>query len=153
MPLVEEELLPENLRHRAVKSGNEWGWRLDDVPLVAKACEKLGFAILRGQAQFYLPDGTCEMYWLKADPAEKKPNESWKEYSKRSCSEFLQFFEALVERTDFEKEGTESFRFLKEKKAAGVNIKNYLCFIIYPISEINYSQLLSSKQVFRELQL
>jgi len=35
-----EDLLPQELRNKAVRSG-EWGWRFEDVPLVIKACQDL----------------------------------------------------------------------------------------------------------------
>ena len=143
--LNEEELsFPKELRDKARKSHNMWGWRFDDIPSVVENCRRLGFAILGGQTEFFLPDGTCELYWLKADPKPRSVGEAWETYVERSCTEFSQLFTLLVKKTDFEKEGLESFGFLKNKKPAGINILDYLCFEVAMVSETGYNKLHST---------
>ena len=139
MSKVEETFFPRELLDRHLEStGNMWGWRFEDIPQVVKVCRELGFAILGGQTEFFLPDGTCELYWLQADPNPKVIDESWKQFVERSCSEFLQLIKELIHKTDFEKAGIESFEFLRDKNDSGVNILDYLCFEVIIISEPNY---------------
>jgi hypothetical protein len=139
----EEELLfPEELLvKRLISTGDMCGWRIEDVSLVVKACQEIGLAIMDITTEFFLPDGTCELYWLRADSNLRKKDEIWAKYVDRSCSEVLQSFTDLVNTKDFEKEGIESFHFLKMKKDEGVNILNYLCFEIGAISETRYNEL------------
>jgi hypothetical protein len=135
----EEKLFPKELREKQLKStGNQRAWKFKDIPQVVKVCHELGFAILGGQTEFFLPDKTCELYWLQADPTKRVKGESWTQYVDRSCSEFSQLIKKLLDETDFEKLGMEHFDFLKKKKEAGVNFLNYLCFEIYIMSEANY---------------
>jgi hypothetical protein len=58
-----------------------------------------GLANLGGQAQFRIPDGTCDLYWLSLDSGERRPNETWESYVTRSAAEVLAQFTALRERT------------------------------------------------------
>jgi len=134
---LEESLFPKELRDKAVGSSREWGWKLEDIPQVIMECRKLEYGILGGQIQFRIPGGTCELYWRRADPKRKMPGENWADYSKRSCSEFIELFGELVKKTDFEKEGLD-WPFIKAKKESGVNILDYLCFVLYPISKSSY---------------
>jgi hypothetical protein len=135
----EEKSFPRELREKAVRSpGGEWGWKLEDIPEVVKQSRKRNFGILGGQIQFRLPDGTCELYDLNADPKDKSDVETWKEYSKRSCEEFVAFFNALTNKTDFEKLGIERYEYLREKKDAGINIMDHMYFMVYPVSELTY---------------
>jgi hypothetical protein len=138
MSSIEESLFPKELLDKhLVSTGNMWGWKFEDIPQVVEVCRKLGFAIQGGQTEFFLPDGTCELYWLLADPKPKAVGDSWNQYVNRSCSEFLQLIKELVEKTDFEKAGLE-FPFLQEKKDSGINIMDYLCFEILISSEPTY---------------
>jgi len=135
----EEKAFSLELQRKAYKSrGGEWGWKLKDIPLVIEECKALNYGVLGGQIQFLFPDGTCELYWLRADPQAKSAEETWRDYSRRSCEEFLILFNELVKNTDFEKEGIEAFDFLKSKKTEGSNILDYMFFLIYPVSYKRY---------------
>jgi hypothetical protein len=135
----EEKSFPRGLRKKAIRSpGGEWGWKLEDIPEVVKECRRRNFGILGGQIQFRLPDGTCELTDLNADPKDKSGEEDWKEYSQRSCKEFVALFDELKNKTDFEKLGIERFEYLRKKKDAGINIMDYMYFMVYPVSELTY---------------
>jgi len=142
MSQEEESLFPkELLEKQLISTGNMRGWKFENIPQVVEVCRELGFAIIGGQTEFFLPDGTCELYWLQADPKRKAKGESWNTYVERSCSEFSQLIKTLIEKTDFEKVGIESFDFLKKKKEDGVNILDYLCFEIIIASEPKYKKM------------
>lgn len=108
---TEEQLLPKEILARAVKS--------------------IGLGIEGGQVQFILPDGTCELYWLNYNTAERKSGESWEQYCDRTAKECIDTFQKLINTTDFEQEGILNFDFLKSKAAEGVEINQYLTFILY----------------------
>jgi hypothetical protein len=129
------------LAKRRRSTGNMWGWRLEDVPLVVEECRKHNFAILGCNTKFFFPTGTCELYWLNADPKERLSAETWAQYVDRSCSEFAEMFNELVENTNFEQEGIDGFDFIRRKKDSGTNILDYLCFEISVISENHYLKL------------
>ncbi len=136
MSYEEAQLFSKELRGKALRaSAKHWAWRLEDVPLVVEECRQLGFAILGSKTEFFLSGGTCELYWLSADPRGRVEGETWSQYVQRSCSEFLALFAALVKKTDFEKEGMESFQFLEDRNNAGINILDYLCFDVITVSE------------------
>lgn len=58
-------LLPDTLRTVACRSGREWGWQPEAIPLVIDEAEKLGLLNVGGQLQFLMPEGTCECYWVQ----------------------------------------------------------------------------------------
>jgi hypothetical protein len=127
---IEEGRLPETILKKAIKSGNEFGWRQTDFIETIEAARKLKMGIVGGQVQYVLPGGTCELYWLAYDPTSRQPGENWVEYCNRTADETIKKFKDLIEKTDFEKE-TSSFDFLQERKSKGLNIEDYRTFIIY----------------------
>lgn len=138
----EEKQFPKELRDKQLKStGNERAWKYEDIPQVVKACRESGFAVLDVTTEFFLPDGTCELYWVRVRLKLKISDESWKDYVDRNCSEFLPLFKDFYDKTDFEKEGIEAFELLRKKKEAGVNIMNYLSFKLGVIAESRYLTL------------
>jgi hypothetical protein len=98
-------VLPPDIAQDAELRGNEYGWSISSfLDAVAKA-EARGYACWGGQFQFRLDHGaTCEMYWLSADSSERLQDESWSDYSRRSCSEVLSKFQQLVSTIDFAKQ-------------------------------------------------
>lgn len=100
---MDDDLPPEILQG-AQLGGNEYGWTVESFPDALAKAEALGYACLGGQFQFRLDGATCEMYWLNADSKDRTKDESWAEYSRRSCSEVLNGFRALVSSVDFAKE-------------------------------------------------
>jgi len=126
--------LDKSILDKAIKSGNEYGWRIYDFKEVIANAVSKNFAIIGGQVQFLFPDGTCELYWLKYDTKSKDRFENWSQYVKRTEKECIDHFETICQTTDFEKEGL-VFDFIKEKKQTGINILDYMIFIIYLADE------------------
>lgn len=122
--------LPLHLLIRAVKSGGEFGWRKEDFLAALHEAASEGFACIGGQFQWVLPDGTCELYWLNADASPRIPNESWASYVKRSEEEVEKGYECILRTSDFNEESNK-FDFLREKKAEGISLDEYLVFIAY----------------------
>lgn len=128
---IEEKRLPETILKKAIKSGNEFGWRQTDFVETIETARKLKLGIVGGQVQYVLPDGTCELYWLAYDADERREGEKWVDYCNRTAYETISKFNSLVKETDFEEEALTSFGFLRDKKAQGTNIEDYRVFIIY----------------------
>jgi hypothetical protein len=126
----EERRLPETILNKAVKSGNEFGWRQTDFIDTIETARKLKLGIVGGQVQYVFQDGTCELYWLSYDPRERQVGEDWIDYCNRTADETIKKFKELITKTDFDKE-TSSFDFLRDKKSKGVNIEDKKIFIIY----------------------
>lgn len=93
--------LPPDVVRGASLRGNEYGWKIADFPTAAANAKLHHYGCLGGQFQFRTPDGTYEMYWLSADPSERRDGETWHDYCERSCSEVLSKFEKLMATTDF----------------------------------------------------
>jgi hypothetical protein len=126
----QEQRLPKSILDKAIKSTNEFGWRQEDFLEVIEAAKQTHLATIGGQVQYVLPDGTCELYWLSYDPADRQLNETWLTYCDRTAKECLGKFDKLIATTDIEKEAL-TFPFLSDKKKNGVNISQYLTFILY----------------------
>jgi len=123
--------LPKSLLDRAIRSGNEFGWRKTDFIEVVEAARKEKLAIIGGQIQYLLQEGTCELYWLSYDTTERLQNETWLDYCNRTASECLNKFRNLISQTDIKEEGITNFELLRSKSESGVNIDDYLIFILY----------------------
>lgn len=125
-----ENRLPKPILDKAIKSGNEFGWRQSDFLEVVNAARKNSIAIIGGQIQYVFSDGTCELYWLSYDSTKRKDNEDWLTYCNRSADECIYKFNKLVSTVDIEKEAL-SFEFLLNKKSQGVDLNEHLIFILY----------------------
>ena len=126
--------LSSELIAKADLRGNEYAWRPHDFPAIAARAQELGYACLGGQFQFRAPGATCEMYWLNADPDERMPDESWADYSTRSCDQTVDRFKRVLSGTDFL---AEAHRWSDVPQLAGpmASPLEYLCFVAYFISE------------------
>ena len=127
---IEEKRLPETILKKAIKSGNEFGWRQSDFLETIETARKLKLGIVGGQVQYVFPDGTCELYWLSYDTTERQPRENWIQYCNRTAEESINKFQNLVTKTDFDKEAV-SFDFLRDKKSKGWDVEEHKAFIIY----------------------
>lgn len=96
--------LPSEITKEASLRGNEYAWPISAFPDALAKAKSMGFACIGGQFQFRLQSGTCEMYWLNADPADRRDGELWLDFSNRSCVEVLTKFQDLVSRANFAKE-------------------------------------------------
>ena len=50
------EKLPKEIIEKSFRSGNEFGWKINDVPLVINAAVENNLAVIGGQVQFVLED-------------------------------------------------------------------------------------------------
>jgi hypothetical protein len=125
-----EELLPPSVLSKGTLSGSEYAWPVEAVEETVKAAAACGLANLGGQAQFRIPEGICELYWLSLDSGERLPKEPWENYVGRTAAEVLAQFRALRQRTDFIKEALE-WPDLKRLHAQGIDLNQYLCFVLY----------------------
>ena len=127
----EQKYLPNEILLKSTISGKEHGWKREDFNEAVAYAVKAGLAVVGGQVQFRLPDGTCELYWRKYDTNERVAGEGWTSYSNRTKQECLKQFNALPANQELIKEGIENFEFLREKAEQGVNLEDYLIFILY----------------------
>ena len=127
---MDEALLPPAILAKATLRGNEYAWPLETVEETILAAQASGLATLGGQAQFRIPDGTCEMYWLDADASGRRDGEPWLQFAARSALEVVAGFRQKVVPADFHAEARQ-WPILREKIEAGVNVMNYLCFVLY----------------------
>ncbi|WP_131505668.1 hypothetical protein [Mangrovimonas yunxiaonensis] len=123
--------LPKNILDKAVKSGQEFGWKRDDFVDVIDSALSENLAIIGGQVQFKLPDGTCELYWKSYDSNDRLPGENWTDYCLRTHHECYEKFKRIDSNDILIKEGIDSFDFLREKNTNGVDLNVFLIFIIY----------------------
>jgi hypothetical protein len=126
---MDEELLPPSILAKGSLRGNEYAWQFGDVKDVVAAARAAGLATLGGQAQFRLPDGICEMYWLDADASYRRPGEPWSAFVGRSADEVLAAFREKVVPADFLAEA-QRWPFLCTKIEEGLNVLDYLCFVL-----------------------
>lgn len=132
MPTNREELrLPRNLLDKAIISGNEYGWRQYDLLDVIEAARQIPMAVLGGQVQYILPNGTYELYWLDYDSSNRKEGEEWKSYCKRSANECSSKVSQLFSNTDIEAEAINAFEELKTIVQNNKQLVTYKVFILY----------------------
>ena len=96
--------LPDELTEGATLRGKEFAWAVAEFPAVLAKARNLGFGCLGGQFQFRPPAGTCEMYWLSADPDRRESGEAWSDYADRSCALVLNRFRATLADSNFAEE-------------------------------------------------
>lgn len=95
--------LPPEILLGATLRDNEYGWKLSAFPAALAAAERYGLACLGGQLQFRVDSSVAEAYWCNADPSERMPEESWRDYVRRSCKEVKDKFTELVRDLDVQR--------------------------------------------------
>jgi hypothetical protein len=106
------------------------------------AAERLGLARLGGQFQFRFDDSIYELYWLSADPTDRRDAEVWLDYVHRSCSEVSKEFDRLVRATDFSAIAQQLPSDLRCKvMAAEFDLTRVLVFVAYFVTEREFGQL------------
>jgi hypothetical protein len=114
----------------------EYGWAPSEFPKAVARAEAQGFACLGGQFQYRLSDGsTCEMYWLNADATERRQDEPWADYVRRSCSEVMERFTQLAAKTDFTSEASNWPSF---QEVIVRSLPEVLFFAAYFVTESEY---------------
>ena len=121
--------LPQSILNKAIKKGNEYGWKKEDVLEVIETARKLGLATIGGQVQYVLPQGTCELYWLSYDSSDRRRGERWSDYSDRSALECSEKF-IKISALDIEKDLKASFH-LEEALYEKVELSDHQVFILY----------------------
>jgi hypothetical protein len=124
-----ESQLPAGILSRAILSGREYGWRREDILEAIAAAPSAGLAVLGGQVQFVMPGTTCELYWMNYDPEERKENEIWAEYTERTAKETIKALRPVM-KEDLVQIAVDHFEVLKNAKANGVCLDDYLLFIL-----------------------
>ena len=133
--LIPESRLPQEVLARGDLRGNEYAWRRTDLPLVFEAAQAAGLANLGGQVQFRFPDGICELYWQNFDVEPYRSGETWNQVLARTRHDAEIAVSRLPADDELVADGLAHFEFLREKAAAGIDIKPALCFVCYFSSE------------------
>ena len=126
-------LLPESIRLAARRSGNEWCWRPESIPLVIDEAEKAGLLNIGGQLQFLMPEGTCECYWVEVDALIGEPeNLAWAERVAHAATAARQKIAEVGRRYDFIEEGRRGFAaFFDAYEICGGDVRDCMWFIWY----------------------
>lgn len=123
--------------------GNEYAWRVQDIPDVIKAARSANLISISGQLQFRPPDGgTCECYWVDVDTYKTVDKTlPWTERVSRTAEVALRDFEAQ-QRYDFVAEGRVGFAaHLDALVAQGGDPTDWICFAWYVLSEADEKAL------------
>ena len=128
---TEKRLPPEILAKAVLTNSSEYGWSEANFPDVIEAARRTPMAIVGGQIQYIFSDGTCELYWLNYDSAERKQDGPWPSYCNRTAQECLELFVTITSSVNAEEEALGSFDFLKEKATKGIDVAAHKAFIIY----------------------
>ena len=129
--ILDEDLLPLELLKRATRRGNEYAWRLEDIPQVIEAARLANLMSVGGQLQFRLPDGTCECYWVEVNSIDCIALDlPWRARVEQSAEIALRTFLELPQRFDFLAEGQTAFgSHFDALKAGGDSPAKYMCFV------------------------
>lgn len=133
-----EQALPPDILERASLAGNEYAWRLHDIPAVIAAARAANLISIGGQLQFRLPGGgTCECYWVEVDTYRSVDQAlPWAERVSRTAEVALRDFEVLQQRFDFIAEGRVGFAsYLDALIAQGRDPADSMCFVWSVLSE------------------
>jgi len=133
-----EQYLPQELLQRASLRGNEYAWRLDDIPLVIQAAKDANLVNSGGQLQFRIPNGgTCEIYEIEVNTHRSVPKSlPWAERVEKTAIVALDQFMSL--RTDYDLIPYGRLVFgqaLAEAEANGSSLEEVMCFVWYVLSE------------------
>ena len=128
---LDEDLLPPEHLLRATRRGNEYAWRLEDIPKVIEAARQASLLNIGGQLQFRIPEGTCECYWVEVNAIDGIALDlPWRTRVELSAETALSQFRALPQRFDFLAEGRSSFGpHFDRLIAAGASPTTYMCFV------------------------
>jgi len=125
-----EHLLSQDVLSTASLRGKEYAWPPGGVVAAINDARQRGLGTIGGQAQFRLPDGTCEMYWLDLDPSARKLGEAWEAWVNRSADEAIAKFCERMTMTDWRSE-IQSWPILRQMAESGADVMTYLYFVLY----------------------
>lgn len=132
-------LLPREILAKASLRGNEYAWGLADVEEAVAAAQNCGLVTVGGQAQFRVPEGICEMYWIEADATPINEGEAWEAYVRRSGDEVVSKVRQIVAKTDFREEAA-NFSFLRDRIEQGLPVLDHLCFVLFLRPKVSLGQ-------------
>jgi hypothetical protein len=131
--MTAESRLPREILDRATLRGNEYAWRIEDIPEVIEAARRTDLINVGGQLQFRLPEGTCECYWVEVGTYKSVSKDlPWEERVARTAEAALAEFKRLPARYDFVREGWRAFGpHLQKVIDEGRNPSEFMCFVWY----------------------
>jgi len=125
-----ESLLPAEVLAKANKDSSEYAWKLDDVLTVIEAANSVGLATIGGEVQFRVPEGICELDWLGFEPGERRSSEPWEVYQSRCAEEIADDIRRIAS-SDLVTPAITYFECLESMHGQGINLYDYLCFVLY----------------------
>jgi hypothetical protein len=131
-----ERHLPKELLQRA-SHGNEYAWRLSDIPRVIEAARHADLVSVGGQLQFRLPEGTCECYWVEVNTYKSVPKGlPWNARVARTAEVALADFARLQSEYDFITEGRRAFGdHLRRVEERGESPAEAMWFVWYVLEQ------------------
>jgi hypothetical protein len=100
--------IPPEFTRGAILRNREYAWELASFPEAVQRAPDFGYACLGGQFWFVVSDDSLyEPFWLEANSCDRKADEAWSPYARRSCEEVLEGFNALMKKTDFRREASQ----------------------------------------------
>ncbi len=140
MIIQSDRILAEATRTGTLR-GNEWAWKPSELPAVFQKAKELKIAAIGGTAQFRLPDGTCELYWISIDTKLPTDNETWEEYAIRSNDEALAQLTHQTQTINFHREAA-NWSFVSEHTLdRGIDPLDFLCYVFYFSDEREFIDL------------
>ncbi len=137
--MAEESRLPTEILAKASFRfrGDEYAWRVDDIPSVIAAAREMRLVNIGGQLQFRGPDFTCECYWVEVDTYKATPRDlPFEVRVDRTTEAAREAFEELRRRVDFLAEGHTAFAdVLNRCENEGGNLTDVMWFVWYVSSE------------------
>jgi hypothetical protein len=128
-----ERHLPAELRERASQRGNEYGWRIEDIPVVIESARIAGLVSVGGQLQFRFQSGTCEVWSMEVQPhCQLPPDLAWDEEVEMAAKVAADQFRDLLSKFDLVQEGRKMFpvSFAAEERE-GRNARAAMWFVWY----------------------
>lgn len=128
----ENKLPPEQLR-RASLEGDEYAWRIIDIPSVIEAARLANLVNIGGQLQFRAPGATCECYWVEVDTYQSVSMSLPRAQLVAETARVAQAeFAKLLTQFDFFEEGRKTFPAVFAKLSeAGYDPREAMCFVWY----------------------
>jgi hypothetical protein len=126
--------LPVSLTERATLRGNEYAWRIGDIPHVIEAAQIANLVNIGGQLQFRIPGGgTCECHWVSVDTHKDVSKDlPWPDRVSLTKASALRQFHHLANVFDFIAEGHQGFaQHLNAFTERGGDINDAMCFVWY----------------------
>jgi hypothetical protein len=126
-----DRCLPQDLLRRASLGGNEYAWRLDDIPTVIEAARAAGLVNRGGQLQFRIPGSTCDAHWVSVYPYRSMSKRlAWDELVECTAVETRARFYDLYLEHDFLAEIRQGFgEIVDGYRAAGHDPEAAICFV------------------------